>query len=310
MLKCFIIFIIPLFLVSCAGTVSFPDAEISSGELICFAPPALSRAAVTGTSLPQGSSFLVWGTRTAVDGTVQTDFNGEIVTENGGVWSYTGGLRYWYAGYTYDFHAVYPHEGVNVSYTDEGNIMVLNFNSLQNVDLMTASNIDIEVMDNVFPDAVSFNFKHVLARIQFAAKSEGGNATVHSIRLSGIAVSGNYSSSNGVWDDLIDGEVTTYQDVTVGTADSKDVSGDMLLIPQELVNPSVTVTYSTETERNKRETYLLPVTAVSAWSAAKSYRYTFTITGGGHILFDVPTVNAWSHATGGNVTIDVTGPNT
>ena len=45
---------------------------------------------------------------------------------------------------------------------------------------------------------------------------------------------------------------------------------------------------------------------VSMWEAANHYRYSFTLTGGGYIVFDPPTVNAWSDAIGGNVTIDVT----
>jgi len=50
----------------------------------------------------------------------------------------------------------------------------------------------------------------------------------------------------------------------------------------------------------------LPATTVSMWTAANHYRYSFTLTGGGYIVFDPPTVNAWSDAIGGNVTIDVT----
>ena len=68
----------------------------------------------------------------------------------------------------------------------------------------------------------------------------------------------------------------------------------------------LTVTYDTDAERGKTASYTLPATTVSMWEAANHYRYSFTLTGGGYIVFDPPTVNAWSDAIGGNVTIDVT----
>ena len=64
--------------------------------------------------------------------------------------------------------------------------------------------------------------------------------------------------------------------------------------------------HATSAETEKSASYTLPATTVSMWEAANHYRYSFTLTGGGYIVFDPPTVNAWSDAIGGNVTIDVT----
>lgn len=85
------------------------------------------------------------------------------------------------------------------------------------------------------------------------------------------------------------------------------MSGDLLLIPQSLAGGvKLTVIYDTDAETEKSASYTLPATTVSMWEAANHYRYSFTLTGGGYIVFDLPTVNAWSDAIGGNVTIDVT----
>ncbi len=288
--------------------VNVNESGMDENGVIRFITSARSRAAVNGSSLPNGSSFYVWGYRTPMDGgTVLTDFNKETVTREGGIWSYTGGTRYWFSGYVYNFYAVYPSESINVSCTSEGNIAVTDFDATQGIDLMTASHTDIQVSGSNIPDAVVFNFQHLLAKIQFVAKSEGGNATVDSIELSGISTSGNYvESENPIWNDLQEGIISVKKTTTVTTSENTDVSGDLLLIPQMLEKPVITVTYSTEVEKNKKVTYSLPVDVITQWSAAQAYRYTFTITGGGYIIFDVPTVNPWNEASGGNVIIDVT----
>ena len=280
---------------------------------IRFTTPVLTRAVVDGSSLPSGSSFLVWGFRTAVGENVSMiDFDGETVTENNGTWSYTGGIRYWIPGYTYKFYALYPTNiGPVSSYDNNGMLTIIGFNCSKTgeeaIDLMTASSTGINYIGDETPQPVSLKFIHKLAKIQFVAKSEGGNATVDSIELSGISTSGNYvESENPIWNDLQEGIISVKKTTTVTTSENTDVSGDLLLIPQMLEKPVITVTYSTEVEKNKKVTYSLPVDVITQWSAAQAYRYTFTITGGGYIIFDVPTVNPWNEASGGNVIIDVT----
>ena len=59
------------------------------GEEIRFGVGA-SRAAVDGTSFPDGSSFDVWGWRDDADGGLVSVFDGTPVTLNGGAWSYEG----------------------------------------------------------------------------------------------------------------------------------------------------------------------------------------------------------------------------
>ena len=175
-------------------------------------------------------------------------------------------------------------------------------------DLMTAKKTGISVVAGQTPGAVALKFQHLLARITFAARSEGGNATVHSISLEGLDVKGDYDSGKEpLWSNTAEGTVSVEKETSVTPAGNADVSGDLLLIPQSLTDGvKLTVTYDTDAERGKTASYTLPATTVSMWEAANHYRYSFTLTGGGYIVFDPPTVNAWSDAIGGNVTIDVT----
>lgn len=89
---------------SCTDTlVGRPDTD---DRTITFqTPQADTRAAVTGTSLTS-CSFLVWGW---YDDGATNVFDAETVTGDNGVWTYEG-TRYWKAGETYNFYAVYPAE--------------------------------------------------------------------------------------------------------------------------------------------------------------------------------------------------------
>ena len=299
---------------ACAESTD-PDMETSGNSgAIRFAGPAVTRAAINDTDgmLTEGNSFSVWGNYTDRAGSTATSvFNAEKVTYVSGMWGYEG-TRYWLAGNTYDFYALYPSTETlgdvvsSVACTD-GTFTVNGFDATKGHDLMTAEKTGISIVAGQTepPGPVALKFQHLLARITFAARSEGGNATVHSISLEGLAVKGDYdSSTETAWSNTTKGNVSVKKETSVTPAGDADVSGDLLLIPQSLTD-GVKLTV-TDAERGKTASYTLPATAVSMWEAANHYRYSFTLTGGGYIVFDPPTVNAWSDAIGGNVTIDVT----
>ena len=301
---------------ACAESTD-PDMETSGDSgAIRFAGPAVTRAAIDDANgmLIDGNSFSVWGNYTAVTGGMATSlFDAEKVTYVSGMWGYEG-TRYWLPGNTYDFYALYPSvetlgDAVSVDCTD-GTFTVNGFDATKGYDLMTAENTGISVVAGQTepPGAVALKFQHLLARITFAARSEGGNATVRSISLEGLAVKGDYdSSTETAWSNTTTGKVSVEKETTVTPAGNADVSGDLLLIPQSLAGGvKLTVAYDTDAEKGKIASYTLPATTVSKWEAANHYRYSFSLTGGGYIVFDRPTVNAWSDAIGGNVTIDVT----
>lgn len=299
--------------------VESADLDMETGGesgAIRFAGPAVTRAAIDGTADMQteGRSFSVWGNYTDGAGSTPTSvFTAETVTYVSGMWGYEG-TRYWLPGNTYDFYALYPSvktlgsNVISVACTD-GNFVIDGFDAMQGIDLMTAeqTGISVEQGQAEAPGPVALTFHHLLARISFTARSEGGNATVHSISLGGLAVKGDYNSSASTqWSDTETGTISVVKETVVLPGEDADVSGDLLLIPQSLTGGvTLTVTYDTDAEKGKTASYTLPTATVSEWTAANHYRYSFTLTGG-YIVFDPPTVNAWSDATGGNVTIDVT----
>lgn len=302
---------------ACAESTD-PDMETSGNSgAIRFAGPAVTRAAIDDADgmLIDGNSFSVWGNYTAVtSGTTMSLFDAEKVTYVSGMWGYEG-TRYWLPGNTYDFYALYPStetlgDGVSVATCTDGTFTVKGFDATKGHDLMTAEKTGISVVAGQPepPGPVALKFQHLLARVTFAARSEGGNATVHSISLEGLAVKGDYdSSAETAWSNTTEGDVSVVEETSVTPAGDADVSGDLLLIPQSLTDGvKLTVRYDTDAEKRKTASYTLPTTTVSMWEAANYYRYSFTLTGGGYIVFDPPTVNAWSDAIGGNVTIDVT----
>lgn len=303
--------LVAILLLTAACTDELNDHSANIERVIAFTPVAETRTVVDGSALPSGSSFSVWGwygIGSAIDKNV---FNGNIVTESDGTWGYTGGTQYWIPGMTYNFYGVYPAAAdVKASVTNAGTITVTDFDcsatGTNAVDLMTATATGLSGDE---ASIVAMKFGHLLAKIEFVGKSEGGNATVNKLVLSNISTQGTYvSSSIPLWSNLESKDITIDSSTDL-TPDGVSVSGDMLLIPQTLTVPQLTVTYSTDTETGRTETYTLPVDVVSSWVAGQSYRYTFTVTGGGYIIFDVPTVNKWGSATGGNITIDVTEPN-
>ena len=302
---------------ACAESADLDMETGGESGAIRFTGPAVTRTAIDGTADMQteGRSFSVWGNYTDEEGSTPTSvFTAEKVTYVSGMWGYEG-TRYWLPGNTYDFYALYPSVktlGSNVTSVacTDGNFVIDGFDATQGIDLMTAEQPDISVEQGQAeaPGPVALTFHHLLARISFTARSEGGNATVRSIFLNGLVVKGDYdSSAETPWSDTETGTISVEQETVVLPGGDADVSGDLLLIPQSLTGGvTLIVTYDTDAEKGKTASYTLPTATVSEWTAANHYRYSFTLTGGGYIVFDPPTVNAWSDATGGNVTIDVT----
>ena len=302
---------------ACAESADLDMETGGESGAIRFAGPAVTRAAIDGTADMQteGRSFSVWGNYTDGAGSTPTSvFTAETVTYVSGMWGYEG-TRYWLPGNTYDFYALYPSVetlGSNETFVacTDGKFVIDGFDATKGHDLMTAeqSGIVVEQGQAEAPGPVALTFHHLLARISFTARSEGGNATVRSISLNGLVVKGDYdSSAENPWSNTETGTIRVEQETVVLPGENTDVSGDLLLIPQSLTGGvTLTVTYDTDAETGKTASYTLPTATVSEWTAANHYRYSFTLTGGGYIVFDPPTVNAWSDAIGGNVTIDVT----
>lgn len=171
--------IVPLVFV--LGACSSSDEPAADPSVpVDFSVQTETRAAVTGTTLPDGSLFKVWG---GYDG--NNVFDGREVTKTASGCTYTG-TEYWVPGKTYNFHAVYPAElpaGATLTVAGDGTVSVSNFDCSATgdaaVDLMTASAPNIEadkIIDSQNP--VELTFSHLLSHISFVFDNQltGGYA--------------------------------------------------------------------------------------------------------------------------------------
>lgn len=249
----------------------------------------------------------MWGYYIPEDAS-STVFNNVKATKEDNQWKYDG-LQFWLPGKTYDFYALYPatetlteiNAADEIAYNSSGELTITNFDATYGHDLMTASRTG---MSGNNPQTVDFTFRHELALVSFVGQSEGSNAWIESIELSGVKIKGNYnSSSNPSWS--VSDDYTFKRESFDLPSVPTDIFGELIVIPQSLGNDyKLTVQYEYQgvagTEQIKE--IILP-DSVTQWEAGKSYRYTFTIVGD-YILFSTPEVNAWSEASGGIIIVD------
>ena len=281
-------------LVSCNSTV---DDGLDTSRAITFTPSADTRAVVTGSA--DMGDFQVWGWYGGDGTTVPNNvFNGTVVYKDAG-WNYTDGVRYWKAGETYNFYAVYP---VNVGTCEsDGTITVTNFDCSKTgadaVDLMTAT----ATGEGSNPAPVALTFNHLLSKVNIVATVEGGNVTVTDITFAGMVTQGDYSSQAG-WTTHATATGSFTSSEKVINATGVDLLGDLLLIPQTVNNQfKITVNYTLDGVVQTPKEITLP-TSIAQWQAGQSYKYTLTFKGD-NIIFTV-NVAAWNHSTGGIITVE------
>lgn len=280
-----------------SSCVSIVSGDGTGDTAISFATPSAdTKAAVEGNTLTDGS-FLVWGGYRDDGGTVNATnvFDGETVTGIGGTWNYTGGTRYWVAGKTYDFYAVYPagifsgQSGAPIVYCSEnGTVSIENFNASATgeaaVDLMTASasRITSDPIGINDTEAVSLQFKHELSRVNFTVVSEGDALTISDAKLYGISHTGTLSGVQ--WTSLIASAVDnpSFKTETLDIADTQDhllFGGDLLLPPQTLSDGAILAfRYQYEGDTDSHGVTLdVKTTNVAKWTAGQRYNYRISI---------------------------------
>lgn len=286
--------IVPLVFV--LGACSSSDEPAADPSVpVGFSVQTETRAAVTGTTLPDGSLFKVWG---GYDG--NNVFDGREVTKTASGCTYTG-TEYWVPGKTYNFHAVYPAElpaESILAVADDGTVSVSNFDCSATgdaaVDLMTASAPDIKA-DKIIasPNPVELTFSHLLSHISFVFDNQTGyTAEVTDISFS-IQVKGNYISTEpSPWTTLNPGAgaITLYPAADpLKVANGSSVTSDpALVIPQSNTGVNVTFTVtireiideatgSTTMTVVKRFTSPLATTD-GEWKMGQRYEYKATLT--------------------------------
>ena len=292
-----------MLLLGASCTQDLPGDDGNGDAAISFSAPAVTRAAVE--SFQTRDAFSVWGWYDN-QGAIGNPFSGETVTNNGSAWSYTGGLRYWVLGATYDFYAVYP-SSVKAECDEQGHITVTDFDASATgddaVDLMTAKALGIThaTADDIQP--VGLEFEHLLAKVNIMVESQGGTANITSAMLSGIQASGDYDSSAATPWTL---DTATHEFTASGTTANQIASslfGDLLLPPQQVGTFTFEITYSYGGSTPETRSVSLPADVATQWEAGKSYTYTLTLTSD-YIIFGVPAVNEWGEASGGIIIVD------
>lgn len=286
--------IVPLVFV--LGACSSSDEPAADPSVpVGFSVQTETRAAVTGTTLPNGSLFKVWG---GYDG--NNVFDGREVTKTASGCTYTG-TEYWVPGKTYNFHAVYPAElpaGAKLTVAGDGTVSVSNFDCSATggaaVDLMTASALDIKADEIIAsPNSVELTFSHLLSHISFVFDNQltGYAAEVTDISFS-IKVKGDYNSSTepSPWTNLIPGAITLYPAADpLKVANGSSVTSDpALVIPQSNtgVNVTFTVTIREIIDEDTGSTTMTVVkrftsplaTTDGEWKMGQRYEYKATLT--------------------------------
>ena len=289
--------IVPLVFV--LGACSSSDEPAADPSVpVGFSVQTETRAAVTGTTLPDGSLFKVWG---GYDG--NNVFDGREVKKTASGCTYTG-TEYWVPGKTYNFHAVYPAElpaEATLTVAGDGTVSVSNFDCSATgdaaVDLMTASAPDDIKADEIIDrqDPVELTFSHLLSHISFVFDNQltgGYAAEVTDISFS-IQVKGDYNSSTEAspWTNLNPGAIITLYPAAapLKVANKLSVTSDpALVIPQG--NTEVDVTFTVTIRKKIDETtgsttmtvvkrFTSPLaTTDGKWKMGQRYEYKATLT--------------------------------
>lgn len=260
-------------LASCTDTATGePDTD---ARAISFTPAAETRAAVDGGSLPDDSSFKVWGWYD----TDKNVFNGNTVSNTSGAWTYDGGTQYWIKGKTYNFYGVYP-ANVPASVESNGTITVTNFDcsatGANAVDLMTATHT--RDYDGTNADAVNMPFQHELARVSIIVKAIGTDVRINKFKLEGVNRQGTFNGSS--WSatpcEAGDSYFNLNEPTQITAGNTANPLGDLLVIPQDnLQTAQLHISYQFGGTTATKEINL--GTQINAWNKAQRYTYTLTI---------------------------------
>lgn len=317
------------------------DAGPDAAGAIRFASPALTRVAIENADDLEtfGSAFTVWGRYAATGGGGEYGEvfrGGRKVTYGTADWTYEGDYEYWYPGNTYDFYALCPSvdqladEGITASGDRDGHIAVENFDARKGIDLMRAERT-VSVTQGVWPGRVAFSFRHLTARVEFVGKPDPASAEmikdfrveVTGARLYGIPSEGTYEAANWTPGATTDAEhpFSSYTVPDGGTGIVLDKNGTSVIGANETGKACLPlpgrldegayfavdyVVKSADDDTGVEHTEVIPLASlgVTEWEPGRSYRYTFTVADGDHILFSPPAVEAWQDATGGIIVVE------
>ena len=261
--------------VSCTSTV---DDGLQNSRAITFTPAADTRAAVTGYE--DMGDFQVWGWYGG-DGTAAPNnvFDGTVVYKDAG-WNYTDGVRYWKAGETYNFYAVYPTD-VKADVSSYGTITVTNFDCSK-----TGSEAATATGNGSNPAPVALTFNHELARVNIIVTSEGDAVNISNAQLYGISHIGSLNGNEWDFGGISDVNAPSFEteSLSIPANDTQDYflfGGDLLLPPHKSLSDNATLDFSYQytigDTTSKSASIKLKTSSVTAWEKGKRYNYRINI---------------------------------
>lgn len=288
--------------------------EIEHGTpIIGFDAQAEHTRAVADINSLQANGFSVWG---GYDGT--TVFDGRKVTYSSGAWTYDN-PEVWVMDKIYNFYALYPASIGEKN--DAGSFIISDFdiktntskpkNDAKRIDLLRACVLG---MDSNNPRSVDLTFTHMFSEIEVcgmidqAASTVGAEVAVSSVSIYGIPSVASYTDLTNTWEiNTRSDKVNTFYTNTPSeklSTTSLDILGNSLWVAPILDNNCVIqIIYSFNGVSQTKEIRPLAYTD-GGWQAGKRYRYTFTVTDEGSILFDTPKIVPWNNASGNSFVIN------
>lgn len=300
--SCFALMTAAIALSSCTNTDVIDESGYNATSAIGFNTLVSKNArAIENTNF---TKFFVFGTYKQLTASqLITVFNGTEVTKTDNVWGYDD-LRFWVPGAQYTFAAY----GVDNDALPEGcranlgaNDGVLNLNGFlsdgnNQRDLVYAKTTTITGKESN-NDVVSFDFKHILSKLNFVFKSgfpAGFDVKVSNVRLHNVRNIGNFMGKDLVWEEVsrkpennVPDIKPTYEQNIVsavnGTEEEKTITSEWVyVIPFSYEAKNVDILFDIDVT-NAGQPVLgknnLKGTWAPKWEKNNSYTYTITING-------------------------------
>ncbi len=190
---------------ACSSESSAPDPNADAQELR-FLATADTRAAIANSTTIKDTPFEVYGEFVSTSDPTSSRkqlFDATTVTYTDGAWSYAN-PEYWMPGNTYSFLALHPAGNVE-GITDKDydlDSQQLSFtytlpsDYTRTTDLLAATHRRQYTLGSTPTAPVSFNFSHLLARLNFTVRvdpSADDPVTIHRLTLRNVGVKGTFS---------------------------------------------------------------------------------------------------------------------
>lgn len=305
------ILFLALLCIACRDEHDVPTHDFTIG----FKAGVENTRAVADISSLQTSGFSVWGGYDK-----NNVFKGEKVEYKNYAWSY-GEPKAWVLNKTYNFYALYP-SAIGTS-NEDGSFTIQNFDlktntsynktATERIDLLRASVLN---MDSNNPETVNLTFNHMFSEIEVygmidqAALTAGANVQVSDISIYGIPSVASYTDLTNTWETNTrsdKGEPFFQKEQTPTltlTTTAQNMLGNSLWVAPVLDNNCIIqISYSFNDVSQTKEIRPLAYTD-GGWQAGKRYRYTFSVTDDGSILFETPKIAPWANANGSIIIIN------